>query len=73
MILKRIHFIFILVFGFIGNGGGRNIYKVVLTPGSDTANALFTSLKNNNAIRFVSYTSAAQKQLEMQIIVSLFI
>jgi len=27
---------------------------------------LFTSLKNNNAIRFVSYTSAAQKQLEMQ-------
>ncbi len=59
-------FIFILVFGFIGNGGGRNIYKVVLTPGSDTANALFTSLKNNNAIRFVSYTSAAQKQLEMQ-------
>ncbi|MFT3981387.1 MAG: ABC transporter permease [Ferruginibacter sp.] len=59
-------FIFILVFGFIGNGGGRSIYRVVLAPNSDTSNALYTALKNNQSIRFVSYTDSAEQLLDMQ-------
>jgi ABC-2 type transport system permease protein len=59
-------FIFIMVFGFIGNSGGRGSFRVVLKPGSDTANSLYTALKNNAAIRFVKYDSEADQQLDMQ-------
>jgi len=44
--------IFILVFGFIGNGGGTT-YKVVLDKNSDTLNAIYGALKQNKYIRFV--------------------
>ena len=50
-------FIFILVFGFIGNSGGMNTYKVVLDRNSDTLNYLYTALKNNESIRFISYSN----------------
>ena len=33
-------FIFILVFGFIGDSGGRSSYKVALDNNADTSNAL---------------------------------
>lgn len=59
-------FIFILVFGFIGNSGGRNNFRVVLKPGSDTANYLYAALKNNSAIRFVKYNNEADRKLDMQ-------
>lgn len=44
--------IFILVFGFIGNGGSTT-YKLVLGKNSDTANALYGALKQSPFIRFV--------------------
>ena len=56
--------IFILVFGFIGTGGGA-VYKVVLEEKSDTANAIFTSLKNSPNVRFVSYTDTADLQSDL--------
>ena len=33
-------FIFILVFGFIGNNGGAPVYKIVIDKNCDTINAL---------------------------------
>ncbi|MBK8711967.1 MAG: ABC transporter permease [Niastella sp.] len=60
-------FIFILVFGFIGNGGGRSSFKIIIQPGSDTMNPIYTALKNNPSIRFLKYdtpqelTDAKQK------------
>lgn len=59
-------FIFILVFGFIGNGGGRNSFRVVLAPQSDTSNALYANLKTNAAIKFVQFADSAQLQLAAQ-------
>lgn len=53
-------FLFIMVFGFIGNSGMQS-YRVVLAPGSDTANAFYAALKNNTSIKFVEYP--AEKEL----------
>lgn len=55
-------FIFILVFGFIGNSGGVPQYKVVLAPGSDTANVFYDSLKNSNRIKFVQFANEDEMQ-----------
>jgi ABC-2 type transport system permease protein len=46
-------FIFILVFGFIGNSDGVPVYKVVIGKGCDTANAFFDSVKASNRIKIV--------------------
>jgi ABC-2 type transport system permease protein len=50
-------FIFILVFGFIGNSNGVPVYKVVLSKDCDTTNALFDSIKASNRIKIVSFES----------------
>lgn len=46
-------FIFIIVFGFIGDGGGVPTYKIAIDKNSDTANAFFDSIKTSNRIRIV--------------------
>jgi ABC-2 type transport system permease protein len=48
-------FIFILVFGFIGDGGGVPVYKMVLGANCDTSNAFFDSIKSSNRIKIVSF------------------
>jgi ABC-2 type transport system permease protein len=48
-------FIFILVFGFIGNGGGVPVYKIVIDKSSDTTNVFYDSIKNSNRIRIVKF------------------
>lgn len=48
-------FVFILVFGFIGNSGMAPVYKVVIDKGSDTSNALFDSIKTSSRIKIVSF------------------
>ena len=58
-------FLFILVFGFIGNSSMQS-YRIVLAPGSDTANALFSELKNSDAIKLVNY--ATERELNEAII-----
>ncbi len=50
-------FIFILVFGFIGNNGGVPVYKIALDKNCDTTNALYDSIKSNNRIRIVQFKS----------------
>jgi len=50
-------FIFILVFGFIGNGGGVPVYKIVIAKGSDTTNALYDSIKRSSRIKIVRFAN----------------
>ncbi len=48
-------FVFILVFGFIGNNGTAPVYKLVIDKNSDTSNAFFDSIKLSKRIRIVSF------------------
>lgn len=48
-------FIFILVFGFIGNNGGVPVFKIAIDKNCDTVNALFDSLKTSNRIKIVRF------------------
>ena len=50
-------FIFILVFGFIGDSSGARIYKIALADNIDTTNLLFNAFKNNKAITIKRYSS----------------
>jgi ABC-2 type transport system permease protein len=50
-------FIFILVFGFIGDGGGVPQYKIVIDKNSDTANAFFDSIKTSSRIKIVQFAT----------------
>lgn len=53
--------VFILVFGFLGGGGGYSI-KVALTPGSDTLNPIYAGLRQADIISFTSVTDEAKIQ-----------
>lgn len=55
-------FIFILVFGFIGEGNGVPVYKVVIDKNSDTANAFFDSIKASKQIKIVRIEDSSQLQ-----------
>lgn len=48
-------FVFILVFGFIGNNGGVPVYKIALAKNCDTTNALFDSIKTSNRIKIIRF------------------
>jgi len=48
-------FIFILVFGFIGNSGNAPVYKIVIDKKSDTSNTFYDSLKVNSRLRIVQF------------------
>jgi len=47
--------IFILVFGFIGDTGGRKSYKVALDSNTDTTNELYKTLKNTPGLTIIRY------------------
>ncbi len=59
-------FIFILVFGFIGDGGGTPVYKLVIDKECDTSNALFDSIKLSNRIKIVSFSN--EKELRKNLV-----
>lgn len=58
--------IFILVFGFIGGGGGLPFYKVVLDPKSDTLNQVVAVLKTIPNVQFVSFSDSMELESEMK-------
>lgn len=58
-------FIFILVFGFIGNSGGKQSFKLVLEKGSDTSNLIFQSLRQSEHIKLVEYKSNQELEQDM--------
>ncbi len=47
--------IFILVFGFIGDNGGAQTYKVAIDENADTANALYKALVNTGRVIVLRY------------------
>ena len=47
--------IFILVFGFIGDNGGRQSFKVAIEENADTANALYKILANTQGVSMIRY------------------
>ncbi|MFZ1527436.1 MAG: ABC transporter permease [Ferruginibacter sp.] len=55
-------FIFILVFGFIGDSGSRQSFRVILVPGSDTNNTIYSTLKSTEGFRFMQYASDEEKK-----------
>lgn len=48
-------FVFILVFGFIGNNGGVPVYKIALAKNCDTVNTLYDSIKTSNRVKIVRF------------------
>lgn len=48
-------FVFILVFGFIGNTGGLTHYNIVVANGADTANDLYKALIASGQVTIKSY------------------
>jgi ABC-2 type transport system permease protein len=54
--------IFILVFGFIGGGGGIPNYRIVLARDSDTTNRVIAALKTIPNVKFI--TPASDDELE---------
>ncbi len=58
-------FIFILVFGFIGGNGGRQSYKIVINPASDTTNDLFLAIKNTEGVKIMKYKTPEEQAKDM--------
>ena len=58
-------FIFILVFGFVGDSG-KPIYKIAIDPRSDTNNALFQSIAVNPSFRLVKYDDERKRLSDME-------
>ncbi len=50
-------FVFILVFGFIGNSSRGPSYKIAIAKNCDTLNELFDSIKVNSKIRIIRFNN----------------
>lgn len=51
-------FIFILVFGFVGDNGTAPVFKLAIAGDCDTTNEFFDSVKASNRIRIVRFENA---------------
>lgn len=51
-------FVFIIAFGFIGDGGQRRVYNVALHESADTMNRLYHDLLASGSVRFKKLDSA---------------
>ena len=60
-------FVFILVFGFIGNNGGVPVYKIALDKNCDTTNVLYDSIKTSNRIKIVHFEN--EKELSGDLVI----
>jgi ABC-2 type transport system permease protein len=54
--------IFILVFGFVGGGGGGVSFTLTLAPGADTANPVYPMLKSIPSLKFKEKTPGQVKE-----------
>lgn len=59
-------FIFILVFGFIGGSGGRETFRIVIDPRSDTMNDLFAAIKNTEGVKIMHYKTAEGQKKDFE-------
>jgi ABC-2 type transport system permease protein len=58
--------IFILVFGFIGDNGRAQSYKVAIDENADTANALYKALINTGRVSIIRYSDKDSLNDDMQ-------
>lgn len=58
-------FVFILVFGFIGNSG-RPTYRVALSEKTDTTNDLFRLLRSSEELKIISFDSEKDLDAELR-------
>ncbi len=59
-------FIFILVFGFIGDGGSVPVYKIAVDASSDTTNAFYDSVKGSSRFKIVRFKN--EKELRSNLV-----
>jgi ABC-2 type transport system permease protein len=59
-------FIFILVFGFIGDGGARQSFRVVIDNQSDTANELYHAIIETPGVIIEKYASIKELNADLQ-------
>ncbi len=59
-------FIFILVFGFMGNGSLMKSYKVAIDSSADTTNQLFLALKNTPGLTIKKYADRKSLEYDLQ-------
>jgi ABC-2 type transport system permease protein len=59
-------FVFILVFGFIGNSGGKQRFNVVVANGSDTNNLLYQSLQKTEGVKFIHESTIVDLDMDQQ-------
>ena len=59
-------FIFILVFGFIGDGGVKMVFKVAIDKNADTSNAVYQVLKQSGSVKFLSFSSKQELDKALQ-------
>ena len=58
--------VFILVFGFIGDSGGRQTFKVAVDENADTTNALYEALEHTDGVTLVRYRDTDSLKDDMQ-------
>ena len=58
-------FIFILVFGFIGDGASKQSFKIVIDKNSDTANLLYQTITTAHGFNVMQYATAAEMKAEI--------
>jgi len=59
-------FIFILVFGFIGNSAGKRVYRVALARDADTSNALYQAFRKSGMVTMIRYGSEDSLQNDLR-------
>jgi ABC-2 type transport system permease protein len=59
-------FVFIGVFGFIGNSGGKQRFTIVVATGSDTNNFLYQSLQKTDGIKLVHESTVVDLAMDEQ-------
>jgi ABC-2 type transport system permease protein len=59
-------FIFILVFGFLGNNGSFGSYRIAVDSHADTANALYQALEHTRGITIKSYPDQQSLDKDLQ-------
>jgi ABC-2 type transport system permease protein len=58
-------FIFILIFGFIGNGSMAPVYKIAIDSRTDTANLLYLMVRSSPRLQVVEYAREADLRSDL--------
>jgi ABC-2 type transport system permease protein len=56
--------IFVMIFGAFGRGGGV-LYRIALTPGSDTNSVFYQGMKQTPVIRIVTYKDTTERNKDL--------